>query len=268
MKSRRRVLIACGTVIVLAGVAGGACLGTSGSPIVITDGGPDANVSDAGPCGGEQEACCTSSPECNSGLSCSNSTCVAASCQPPPTTNACTNPATFPLDCSGTGNCCPISAPFGCPSLNKCYVKQEEAAAACGSACQQCSAPTCVAAPTTTNLCNDPVYNLDCGSGCCNPAYSFVCANNKTCYATKAEAENECGSGCQACSTSACNAAPGTNKCSGKNNPNDCVGDGSTCCPANAPFYCKSSQKCYADQADAQTACGSGTACQACTPGS
>ncbi|HVP66227.1 MAG TPA: PKD domain-containing protein [Anaeromyxobacteraceae bacterium] len=120
-------------------------------------------------------------------------------------------------------------------------------------------APTCASAPAGSCASTGEVY---CGSSvCCSATFPYYCPGSNLCYANPTGAALACGTECVACVTPlqvSCTVAPaGTCGATG-----EVYCGNRACCQAAYPFYCASTNLCYASQAGAANACGA--SCSAC----
>ncbi len=188
----------------------------------------------------------------------------------------------------GNGNCCDSAHPFYCSSNGLCYGTAALASAVCGASCGACSPSggggteggtggrdagpiggggSC-APPAQPGICN--AGDLSCGSGsCCHGQFPFYCSSTSTCYAKQSEAGAACGDSCTGCvapSSGGADGGTGGGSCAPAQPGNCNTGDLScgpgSCCHAQFPFFCASSNLCYATQSDAAGTCG--TSCASC----
>jgi phospholipase C len=151
------------------------------------------------------------------------------------------------LDLSGTG--------FDVPSCNPSCAGRACGVSGCGTLCGSCDAGAgCSAGQCVT--CGSAGYGacadageLYCGAGCCPPSQPYFCASNRTCHATADSAALACAGACAVCGPSCTSAVPSGSCMSGQVN----CGSG-RCCPLTTPYFCPSSQQCFATAEAAITA--------------
>jgi len=169
-------------------------------------------------------------------------------------------PANTPTNyLSCTFGCCAPELPYACGYTALCYASADAAASDCADAGQPCS--TCVtqwcSAPVLTGACLDP-NPANCGGACCDLAHPWYCAGTGMCYLTQAAALAQCtGNSCTYC-TPACTTTSLTGLCDG-----GVTCDG-TCCPPELPFFCPTTNYCFASNAEAYQNCPG--SCVACAP--
>ena len=123
----------------------------------------------------------------------------------------------------------------------------------------------CVA-PNTTGTCQSATDTY-CGSACCPSGFPYHCSVTHQCYSTQAAAETACGATtCTSCQPQqilhACQPPSTGGSCA---NATDTYCSSAACCPSGFPYFCSVSNRCYAQQTDAESACGN-TTCTSCQP--